>query len=88
MAEIVPIALAEGAILPDNFPQTLLAGILDRANGHTSSIVADRIVGMPTEWRERNAIISELGRKHGLPTPLNDMLTSIIRLGEPDRPDE
>ncbi|MFT7598220.1 MAG: 2-dehydropantoate 2-reductase [Acidimicrobiales bacterium] len=88
MAEIVPIALAEGAILPDNFPQTLLAGILDRANGHTSSIVTDRIVGMPTEWRERNAIISELGRKHGLPTPLNDMLTSIIRLGEPDRPDE
>lgn len=86
MEEIIPVAQAEGANLDDHLAEQMVARIIQRAAGHTSSIVADRLAGAPSEWRERNQIISTLGRKHGLPTPLNDLCTSLIRLGEPDLP--
>lgn len=84
MAEIVPVARAEGAHIDEDFPETILEVVSKRGGNHMSSIVVDRINGLATEWRERNEYIGTTGRRHGLPTPLNDLCTTLIRLGEPD----
>ena len=54
------------------------------AGGHASSIVVDRRNGNPTEWEVRNAAVGRIGRRHGIATPLNDLITTLIRLGEPE----
>jgi ketopantoate reductase len=48
-----------------------------------SSIVRDRIADHPIEWDARNAVVGRIGRKHGIPTPVNDQITALMRLGEP-----
>jgi len=42
------------------------------------SMVADIRAGRPTEIRELNGVISELGRRHGVPTPLNDTVVTLV----------
>lgn len=42
------------------------------------SMVADIRAGRPTEIRELNGIISELGRQHGISTPLNDTVVTLV----------
>ncbi len=83
MAEIIDVGRAEGATLGDDLPNQIIEGILAVAAGHKSSIVVDRINGVATEWDARNAVVGRIGRRHGIPTPLNDTLTTLIRVGEP-----
>ncbi len=42
------------------------------------SMVADIRAGRPTEIRELNGVISELGRQHGVSTPLNDTVVTLV----------
>ncbi|MGI9596792.1 MAG: ketopantoate reductase C-terminal domain-containing protein, partial [Acidimicrobiales bacterium] len=62
--------------------------ILDRvasaAGGHLSSIAADRLAGRPTEWDARNGVVGRIATRHGIDVPLNEWLTALIRLGEPE----
>lgn len=83
MAEVALVGRAEGADLADDLPERILDGLARAASGHMSSIVVDRIAGVATEWDARNAVVGRLGRRHGIPTPLNDTLTTLIRAGEP-----
>lgn len=83
MGEVAAVGRAEGANLAEDLPGRILTGLAKAASGHMSSIVVDRIGGVPTEWDARNAVVGRLGRRHGIPTPLNDMLTTLIRAGEP-----
>ncbi len=83
MAEVAAVGRAEGADLADDLPERILAGLAKSASGHMSSIVVDRIGGVATEWDARNAVVGRLGRRHGIETPLNDTLTTLIRAGEP-----
>ncbi len=86
MAEIVPVARAEGATLDDDVPDRLIRRVRGHAAGHLSSITVDRLGGSPTEWQDRNEIIGILARRHGLATPLNDFATALLRLGEVTAP--
>ncbi len=83
MAEIVPVARAEGAIITDERPAEVLDAVIDGGADHLSSIAVDRLAGLPTEWDARNAVIGRLAAKHGLGAPLNRWLTALIRAGEP-----
>ena len=42
------------------------------------SMVADIHAGRATEIRELNGVISELGRRHNVPTPLNDTVVTLV----------
>lgn len=52
------------------------------------SMVADIRAGRPTEIRELNGVISELGRQHHIATPLNDTVVSLVLAleGDDDEP--
>lgn len=83
MEEVARVGRAEGAILADDLPQRVMAGLIERAGTHVSSIVVDRRNGMATEWDARNAVVERLAERHGLEVPLNRLLTTLVRLGEP-----
>ena len=87
MREVVAVGRAEGAALDDDLPDRIVEGLLARAGGHMASIVVDRIAGQPTEWQIRNEVVGRIAARHGIDVPLNRMLTTLIRLGEPPAPD-
>ena len=83
MLEVAMVARAEGADLPDELAELMLDGLLENAGRHVASIVADRLAGAPTEWDARNAVINRIASRHGIDVPINKMITTLIRLGEP-----
>lgn len=84
MEEVAAVGRAEGAEIPDDLPAQMIDRVQAAAGGHASSIVVDRRNGNPTEWEVRNAAVGRIGRRHGIATPLNDLITTLIRLGEPE----
>lgn len=84
MEEVAAVGRAEGAVIADDLPAQMIDRVQAAAGGHASSIVVDRRNGNPTEWEVRNAAVGRIGRRHGIDTPLNDLVTTLIRLGEPE----
>lgn len=82
MREAASVGRAEGADLPDDAPEKALDLALSGAPGHWTSIAVDRREGRPMEWEARNAVIGRLGRRHGIPTPLSDMMTALLRVAD------
>lgn len=83
MREVAAVGRAEGADLPEDLADRIIEGMLSRASGHMASIVVDRINGQPTEWDIRNAVVGRIAERHGIEVPMNRLLTTLIRLGEP-----
>ncbi len=83
MAEIIAVGRAEGADLDDRSPAQIIERVRTNPTNTTSSIVRDRIAGLPTEWDARNAVIARKGRQHNMTTPINDLVTALLRAGEP-----
>lgn len=84
MGEVIEVAAADGVDLDPELPRKVIDGLLSAASGHMASIVVDRLQGAPSEWDARNAVVGRVARRHGIDTPCNDMLTTLIRAGEPD----
>lgn len=82
MAEIVEVARAEGAMLPDDAPEKALKLVLNAAPNHWPSIAVDRREGRKLEWEVRNAVVGERGRRHHIATPLNDLVTTLLRASD------
>ncbi len=85
LEETAAVGRAVGASLAPDFAERMaayLAGTV--AAGHTPSIVVDRLAGAPTEWRDRNAVVVELADQHGIDVPASRMVTTLLRLGEPE----
>jgi 2-dehydropantoate 2-reductase len=76
--ECVAVGRARGAMLPDELPDTIVehyqTGPIDSVN----SLHADRIAGRRMEIDARNGAIVRFGRKHGVPTPLNEMAVALL----------
>ena len=85
MREVVAVGNAAGAKLPDDAPEQSLERVLGAASDHWSSITVDRREGRAMEWEARNAVVGRIGRRHGVPTPLNDMLTALLRAADGGR---
>ncbi len=81
--EVVAVARAEGAALSDEDAVGALDRAVRNARGHWSSISVDRRNGRQLEWAVRNAPIGTLGRRHDIPTPLNDLVTTLLRACDP-----
>ena len=83
MAEIVAVGRADGAALPDGLADQIISRVQASDTNAMSSIVRDRVRGLPTEWDARNAVIGRIGRRHDIATPVNDLVTTLISAGEP-----
>ncbi|HZZ56625.1 MAG TPA: 2-dehydropantoate 2-reductase [Opitutaceae bacterium] len=77
--ECLAVGRAEGASLPDSLPEEVLQACRAQAPDSVNSLLADRLAGRPTEIDARNGVVVRLGRKHGLPTPCNEMAVALLR---------
>jgi 2-dehydropantoate 2-reductase len=77
--ECAAVARAEGATIP----QSTIEAVVDRARGArpggVNSMHADRLAGRPMEIEERNGVIVRLGRTHGIPTPVSEVIVELLR---------
>lgn len=78
VAECLAVARAEGAQLPDSVADTIVAGYAAMPADRGSSIVFDREAGHPLEWDARNGVIRRLGARHGIPTPISDVIVPLL----------
>ncbi|WP_231371122.1 oxidoreductase [Cryocola sp. 340MFSha3.1] len=76
--ECLAVARAEGAALDDDVPAQLLARFQSFPADLGTSILADREAGRPLEWDARNGVVQRLGRAHGIPTPISDVVVPLL----------
>ncbi|MEI9993628.1 MAG: 2-dehydropantoate 2-reductase [Rhizomicrobium sp.] len=76
--ESMAVGRAEGARFADGYVQQLIA-FQTRPNNRGNSMYYDRRDGKPLEWDARNGVIQRLGRKHGIPTPISDVVVPLLK---------
>jgi len=80
--ECVAVGRAEGATLPDSIPDDIVAGARRAPRDAGNSMLADRRAGRPMEIDARNGVIVRLGRKHGIPAPMNALMVSLLEAAQ------
>jgi 2-dehydropantoate 2-reductase len=78
--ECVQVGKTEGITFPKDLEQEIDREILSYTN--FSSMCQDLMKGKKTEIDSLNGKIVELGRKHNVPTPVNEMLVHFIKFLE------
>ena len=76
--ECAAVARAEGAVIGPEVVERIVAGARAAPAGASSSMHADRLAGRPMEVDARNGVIVRLGAKHGIPTPMNALLVTLL----------
>lgn len=76
--ECMAVGRAEGARFPDGFAKHIV-GLFSRPGGRGNSMYFDRRDGKPLEWDARNGVVLRLGRKHGIPTPVADVIVPLLK---------
>ena len=84
MDEIIEVGRAEGARLADDLAQTIIDRHANVLRDHWTSIAVDRREGRSMEWQARNAVVGQFGKRHGIPTPLNDAVTALLAAADAD----
>ncbi|WP_058973220.1 oxidoreductase [Type-D symbiont of Plautia stali] len=79
--ECLSVARAEGANLSDNVPQEIMAGFHRAPADLSTSILADRQANRPLEWDIRNGVVQRCGKKHGIATPISDVVVPLLAAG-------
>src|ERR1700685_3675390 len=67
-------------------PARAVAHLAARPAEAGSSILTDRLAGRPLEWEARNAIVRRLGARHGIPTPVSDVIVPLLAACGPPSP--
>lgn len=80
--EVVYVARKEGIQLDPDALLEKVAGVCERTAANTSSMLRDIQNGTMTEIDAINGAIVRLGQRHGIPTPVNARLVSLIRAKE------
>lgn len=78
--ETAAVGRADGAILSPDIADEVVNIYRGQPPDSVNSLHADRAAGRPMEIDLRNGIIVELGKKHGIPTPYNDMAVSLLKI--------
>ncbi|ATC62566.1 2-dehydropantoate 2-reductase [Nibricoccus aquaticus] len=76
--ECIVVGRAEGAVLPDDLAEAVLQNYRNAPPDSVNSLHGDRIAGRPTELDARNGAVVRFGRKHGIPTPCNQMAVALL----------
>lgn len=78
VAECVAVGRAQGADLPDDLPEQVVAGYRAGPADGINSLHADRLAGRPMEIDARNGVIVRNGAVHGIATPVNAMVVALL----------
>jgi 2-dehydropantoate 2-reductase len=77
--ECAAVGRAEGATIPQSvIDNAVEASKAMREGAVAGSFHADRLAGHQLEVDARNGVIVRLGRKHGIPTPMNSVLVTLL----------
>ncbi|HEV7990749.1 MAG TPA: 2-dehydropantoate 2-reductase [Gemmatimonadaceae bacterium] len=76
--ECLAVGRAEGARLEDSIVEAVVEGARRAPADSLNSLIADRMAGRPMEIDARNGAIVRFGKKHGIPTPLNEMAVALL----------
>lgn len=78
--ECAAVGRAEGAVIPDQVIEAVVEKARNApAAGGINSMEADRLAGRPMEIEARNGAIVRLGRRHGIPTPMNALFVTLLQ---------
>ena len=77
-AECVAVGRAEGARFGQAEPNAILEYFSVLPPDQTTSILVDREAGRPLEWEARNGVVRRLGARHGIPTPVSDVVVPLL----------
>ena len=80
--ECIAVGRAEGATLADSIPDDIVAGARRAPKDAGNSMLADRRAGRPMEIDARNGVIVRLGRKHGIPAPMNALMVALLEAAQ------
>jgi len=78
IGECLAVGRAEGAVLDDGVPESIVQAYRSAPPDSVNSLHADRLAGRPMEIDARNGVIVRLGRKHGIATPCNQMAVALL----------
>ena len=77
--ECAAVGRAEGAEVPQSVVEAAIENMRTMKEGAIAgSIHADRLAGNPMEIEARNGVIVRLGKNHGIATPANLMLVTLL----------
>ncbi|HEX4302285.1 MAG TPA: 2-dehydropantoate 2-reductase [Rhizomicrobium sp.] len=76
--ECMAVGRAEGASFADGFARHIV-GLFSRPGGRGNSMYFDRRDGKPLEWDARNGVVSRLGARHGIATPISDTIVPLLQ---------
>lgn len=78
MRECIAVAREEGAALDDSMIEGTLDIFRKGPADILNSLHADRLAGRRMEIDARNGAVVRFGRKHGIPTPCNQMVVALL----------
>jgi len=78
--ETAAVGRAEGAQLSPDIADEVIDIYRGQPPDSVNSLHADRAAGRPMEIDLRNGVVVELGEKHGIATPYNDMAVSLLTI--------
>lgn len=77
--ECAAVGRAEGAVIPQSVIEDAVARARNMPDGGVSgSLHADRLAGHRMEVDARNGVIVRMGDKHGIATPMNRVLVTLL----------
>jgi 2-dehydropantoate 2-reductase len=78
LAECLAVARAEGANLGDEVIDEIIGMLAQAPPDLTTSMLTDREANRPLEWAIRNGVILRKAAKHGLATPISEVLVPLL----------
>lgn len=79
--ECVAVGRAERASLDGSLVQSIIDRYRNGPADAVNSLHADRLAGRPMEIDMRNGVIVRLGSKHGIPTPVSQIIVALLEAG-------
>jgi 2-dehydropantoate 2-reductase len=83
--ECIAVGRAEGATLDDAIVEAVVEGARKAPADSLNSLIADRMAGRQMEIDARNGAVVRFGKKHGIPTPLNEMAVALLVAAQDSR---
>ncbi len=79
LQESLQVARADGANIEIDFVDKMVTELLSYPPEKSSSMRTDRLNGNLIELGAKNGVIVEMGKRKGIPTPINDLIVTLLK---------